>query len=159
MEWYGSSDLIPAYLENGVFKFYMQVEKVETTAVVEEENESPNMLSGGHSAGSSVSPSRSVAHEPGAPQAKRAQPVRACQDPNNSFLGLEISGEVEVGFLEEVNAEEEVIEEHVEPAMEYQDGTRKPVTRERPKDPTSREREQHEEECRANYRSWCKACV
>ena len=49
--------------------------------------------------------------------------------------------------------------EHEGGDTELQEELRRPVRRERPREPTAREQEQHEDECHANFRAWCPTCV
>ena len=58
-----------------------------------------------------------------------------------------------------VNAPQANVPVEPPPEEELVDEAAKPIRRERPKEPTRREREEHEDSCHANFRSWCKVCV
>ena len=123
VNWYGKDELIPVFLENNNFKFYLNREEKSTeqcSAVGKREWQSSAL----------VCPTKTLNRDV-APIGDDIEPVG------------ESRADVKMGNKED----EEPMEAEI------------PRVRMNPKDPTSREKQEHEDSGHAVYRRWCAACV
>ena len=136
VNWYGKNELIPVHLENNISNSYLnrEVKSTETNNVNDADHYlAKNCQQSGNGDGRevrSVSPTKFLNRD-AAPFGDDIEPIG------------EARADVEVGNEED----EEPLEAEI------------PRERMNPKNPTSREKQEHEDTGHAVYRSWCAACV